>query len=103
MKMSNRMGSYVARQMETADSIFLISEEAQLKPKSVFEGQLNRGQIFYEHKQYDLATDMFKAIQVEELNESERALLSLCLGNCYFRTKQYQLAIDAYKVEEFPT
>lgn len=100
--MSNRMGSYVARQMETADSLFLISEEGQLKPKSVFEGQLNRGQIFYEQKQYEISIDMFKSIQAEELMEAERALLSLNLGNCYFRTKRYAEAIETYTCEDFP-
>jgi tetratricopeptide (TPR) repeat protein len=45
---------------------------------------------------------MFKAIQTEELSETQRALLSLCLGNCYFRAKKYAEAIETYTMEEFP-
>jgi hypothetical protein len=66
MKMSNRMGSYVARHRDT-DSRLMINEECNLKPHTIFQGQLQRGQIFYEQKQYEVAIDMFKNISQEAL------------------------------------
>lgn len=92
MKMSNRMGSELFRQLESDSRI---NEEC--RPKTMFQGILQRGQRLYEDRQYDVAIDIFRNIVPDSLTSQEKAVLNFNLGNCFFRKRDYKEAIAIYE------